>query len=78
MAVKMIALVAVLFSAPLAMTLAAALTGCTSPADQFIKAYPHRCVRINDQWIDKDGTQTSRLEEFPCKISGDTLPAIAK
>lgn len=54
-----------------------ALTGCTSPADQFMKAYPHKCMRVNDQ-IAKDGTQTSRLEEFPCKISGDDLPAIAK
>ena len=55
-----------------------ALAACTSPADQFIKAYPHRCIRVNDHWTDKDGKQTSRLEEFPCKISGDDLPAIAK
>ena len=55
-----------------------ALTACTSPADQLIKAYPHKCMRVNDQWIAKDGKQTTRLEEFPCKISGDDLPAIAK
>jgi hypothetical protein len=55
-----------------------AMAACTSPAEQFIKAYPHKCMRINDQWIDKDGKQTSRVEEFPCKISGDDLPAIAK